>query len=235
MRSWFRRGVVPAVVVALFAFVSAAKADTIAVQFSTVGTFTAVPTNGGTISPGNTLSVGNTSLVYNAVTQTVYESDLVGGTATDTGLFGYFTVASSAGSVDLQVYDGAQFQLTVTQEIPDVAPDNTNSFQTQTITGALKYKLTGSTGGGLFLTFAQPLTFTIPASGGDGTVVYRINEDVVIGKGLGGASPGDEFPIGGSVSMPLPKTATVGLSLLASLGALGAWKKFAAGRVLAGV
>ena len=223
---WFSRASgVLAGLAAVVVLAGAARADTI-VQFSTAGVFddTSVLASPHSVSPdGSALTVGNTRLVYHAASQVFTDVDFDDtGTAQLEDMFGFFTVESTDPSVDLitpslfQQFDGAQFQLTVTQQAPAVA-DNQNSWFAN-LSGRLWYRENDArTGSTLVLEFNDPLSFTIPPDGTPPAVRYQVDPLVVIGRSTGTTST-QQFGVGGQVAVPLPGVVWMGLALLGGVG-----------------
>jgi len=249
MFNWLRHKAVAAIALGALAFVPTAKADS--VKFYTSGTFS-VGSNPGVIASsngdanlavlqavGNTAHSGQTFITVDNPTDGSTSTlsftfsgnqivPLTGGVGNVSGFPGFGTFAvSSQNSVNYDVFDGIGFTLNIYQTSP-ITGDGSLVGQ---VSGNLQYTDEG-TASTLKVVF-NPNQVVVPAPNG---VLYTIAPSVLGNTGTvtigGGVS---QTPIDGTAAVPLPATASAGLWLLGGLGALAAFKKFAGGRVLAGI
>ena len=224
----------PIAALALCVIAPGANAEPI-VSYATTGLFGA-GTTGGTATPDTrastaSLKIENTELTFHAGgTHTVDSAEFtsLGNIRTALVNFGFFSLSSTdpngvSTKERYRSYDGASFTLTVEQFLPVVpAGSELGQFDTKRIRGTVWYvednnPATELTGSYLSIEFADPLQFTIPnAEFGKDSVVYTINPKTRIDIPTG-ATSGQQFAIGGTVTaaaVPLPGVAVAGLALM---------------------
>ena len=228
----------PVAALALCVITPAVKAEPI-VSYATTGLFNA-GTTGGTATPDEragvaSLKIDNTVLTFNAGgTHTIDSTQFTthGNLRTALVNFGFFSLSSTdpngaSTKEKYRAYDGSSFTLTVEQLLPVVpSGDKFGEFGTKRIKGTVWYvedndPSTELTGSYLSIEFADPLKFTIPnREFGKDSVVYTIDPKTRINIPTG-ATTGQQFAIGGTVTaaaVPLPGVAVAGLALMGGLG-----------------
>jgi len=232
--AWFKLLAAPIAAVALFALAPAgARADTVA--FHTVVTFTSGPSF-ALPSGAVTLTNGGTVLTFTGNGDTLTAAGSVYGSGSanpDVELYAPFlgfnglpvslgTLTASSGS--LQLFGGVGVKIDVFQDYttPPTLPPGTGAPVVPGNTGAFVGSVTGviqanSAGGGT-LTFDQPPSFQFtlpnPPSAGQLSVQYTVDPTQQITFNSSGV-----YSISGEVAaVPLPATASTGLSLLACVG-----------------
>jgi len=220
MLSWIKGIAAPLAVMALTCLMPfAAKADS--VTYHTVVTFTS-PGSGSVIGPANTLTgtganSGDTLVANSIATAT---TSLFGNTAFPVS-YGSFTMTGST----VATFVGATIQIDVFQDatVPPVGGNTGTSTFVGSATATFVAPALPSSLDSFVLAFTSGTSFTLPAGPGGFPphVVYKIDDQQTI-------SPNDPSGLGhsqisGSVTeqqaVPLPSTASIGLVLLAGLGA----------------
>jgi len=221
MLSWIKGIAAPLAVMALTCLMPfAAKADS--VTYHTVVTFTS-PGTGSVIGPANTLTGtgANSSdiLVANSIASAT--TPLLPSGATIPITYGSFSMTGST----VTAFVGATIQIDVFQDatVPPIGGNTGTSTFVGSATATFVAPALPSTLDSVVLQFTSGTSFTLPAGPGGFPphVVYKIDDQQTI-------SPNDVSGLGhsqisGSASeqqvVPLPSTASIGLVLLAGLGA----------------